>query len=403
MAIVLKKKTSISPGIIIFSHNEILRGVIKKSEKIQKILTLYSKKKEWLFGVHLQGDCSNVFDWPNKHLIDFFLWPEKNSSFFNKIDKQLICEMSCINFLDKKIYEFQNVQKKYDLICVSRFSKIKNIDISLDIIENLLVKNNDLKILIVLPKTKPKGFFNKEIFFFEKIDRKIRYLKSNKKYKNLEFVINETSKKGFFPLSESEIYKYISSSKYLMLNSYREGTPRTLIEAICLNTKVIISKKLEHGLKRYFNSENSLIYDETSNDIEQITDEILNNINNYSHLSVNPNLLKEFNEEFSKIRLVNFIKNLPRIADNEIEEINKECWLLHELKYRLASHFNKTNHQFINNEKNFLIWLDSVNKNKDYKDENYHYLFETDKKELALELNFFVKKLKNYIKKNYKL
>ena len=58
---------------------------------------------------------------------------------------------------------------------------------------------------------------------------------------NIEFIINNTDEKGLFPLTEEEIYKNIAEAKYLILNSYREGVPRVLVEAICLNTKVIIS------------------------------------------------------------------------------------------------------------------------------------------------------------------
>ena len=99
MPVVLKNKTKNSPGIIVFTHNEILRGVPKKSLRVDRILSKAYKNNDWIFGVHVQGDCSNVFNWPYKDWQNFFLWPEKNDNFLSNIPKKSICELTCVNFL----------------------------------------------------------------------------------------------------------------------------------------------------------------------------------------------------------------------------------------------------------------------------------------------------------------
>ena len=50
--------------------------------------------------------------------------------------------------------------------------------------------------------------------------------------------------------------------------------PRVLVEAICLNTKLIISNKLRFGLSKYLNSNNSFIYDEKNKNIDEVIDDI---------------------------------------------------------------------------------------------------------------------------------
>ena len=93
MPVVLKNKTKVSPGIIIFTHNEILRGVPRKSSRVDNLLKSAYLKNEWIFGVHIQGDCSNVYNWPYKEWQNFFLWtPELileillRRIFFQKLD-----------------------------------------------------------------------------------------------------------------------------------------------------------------------------------------------------------------------------------------------------------------------------------------------------------------------------
>ena len=112
MPVVLKNKTKNSPGIIIFTHNEILRGVPRKSSRVDKLLKSSYLKNEWIFGIHIQGDCSNVYNWPYREWQNFFLWPEKNDHFLSSIPKNKICELTCVNFLSDKINHFKS-EKRY--------------------------------------------------------------------------------------------------------------------------------------------------------------------------------------------------------------------------------------------------------------------------------------------------
>ena len=60
MPCLLKKPSLTTPGIITFTHNEVLRGLPKKSKKVKQFLINSKKNNKWIFGVHIQGDCSNL-------------------------------------------------------------------------------------------------------------------------------------------------------------------------------------------------------------------------------------------------------------------------------------------------------------------------------------------------------
>ena len=87
MPVLLKNKTNNSPGIVVFTHNEILRGVPRKSLKVNNLLTKAYENNEWIFGVHVQGDCSNVYNWPYKDWQNFFYGQKKMIIFYQKYQK----------------------------------------------------------------------------------------------------------------------------------------------------------------------------------------------------------------------------------------------------------------------------------------------------------------------------
>ena len=399
MPIVLKKRTEKSPGIIVFTHNEIIRGITKKSKKIDDLLIDQNRKKKWIFGIHIQGDCSNLNSWPYKEWHNFFMWPDKKAKFLKNLPSEKITELTCVNFLNEGIKNFSNLKKTVEIISITRFSSLKNIQLTLEIFKKLSDKNSNYKFILIAQKAKPKKrfFSNKELEYFLETEKIIKEIKNNSKYKNIEFIINNTDEKGLFPLAEEEIYRNIAEAKYLILNSYREGVPRVLVEAICLNTKLIISNKLRFGLSKYLNSNNSFIYDEKNKNIDEVIDDIQKELMKRSNIQIKNEKLKEFDENFNKTKLFNFLNEILITKKIELEDISHESWKIENLKYRLACHFKKANHQIFKNEDLFIDWFHKANNDKFYEDINYSYLFSKDDFNFFLELRFFCKKLIKFI------
>jgi len=399
MPVLLKNKTNDSPGIVVFTHNEILRGVPRKSSKVKNLLTKANENNEWIFGVHVQGDCSNVFNWPYNEWQNFFLWPEKNDHFLSKIPKNSISELTCVNFIPEKINLFNKIKKDIDIISVSRFSSIKKIYLTLKIFKGLLDKDPSYNfVLLALRPEKNINFFKnkEEVEYLNQVDRLIDDMKKSKKYKNLQ-IIDPVAKEGnLFPIPEENIYEYTARSRYHMLNSNREGVPRVLIESLYLNTKVIISNQLKFGLKKFLNSTNSFIYDEKKG-TEKIIDDIHKKLKepiDYSKTFIEK---EKFEENKSKKLLVNFFKNLNLKKNFYLEEINHPSWKLNNLKFRLCSHFKEISHQILKSETAFLSWFELINHNENFEDEKAHYIFEKDKLDIVLEIKFFLLRVKNYL------
>ena len=118
--------------------------------------------------------------------------------------------------------------------------------------------------------------------------------------------------------------------------------PRVLVEAICLNTKLIISNKLRFGLSKYLNSNNSFIYDEKNKNIDEVIDDIQKELMKRSNIQIKNEKLKEFDENFNKTKLFNFLNEILITKKIELEDISHESWKIENLKYRLACHFKKS-------------------------------------------------------------
>ena len=400
MPVLLKNKTNNSPGIVVFTHNEILRGVPRKSLKVNNLLTKACENNEWIFGVHVQGDCSNVYNWPYKDWQNFFLWPEKNDHFLSKIPKSNISELTCVNFLSEKINLFNKIKKDIDIISVSRFSSIKKIYLTLKIFKGLLDKDPNYKfVLLALRAEKKFHFFfenKKEAKYLKQVDRLINDIKKSEKYKNLKIIDPVIKEDDLFPIPEENIYEYTSRSKYQMLNSNREGVPRVLIESLYLNTKVIISNQLKFGLKKFLNNINSFVYDEKKG-TEKIIEDIHKKLKEPIDYSKSFIEKEKFEEKKNKKLLVNFFDNLDLKKNFSLEDINHPSWKLDNLKFRLCSHFKERSHQIIKNEKLFLNWFKNLNEDTNYNDEKYSFLFKKDNLDLILEIKFFFKKLQKFL------
>ena len=102
-----------------------------------------------------------------------------------------------------------NLKKTVEIISITRFSSLKNIQLTLEIFKKLSDKNSNYKFILIAQKEKPKKrfFSNKELEYFLETEKIIKEIKNNSKYKNIEFIINNTNEKGLFPLTEEEIYK----------------------------------------------------------------------------------------------------------------------------------------------------------------------------------------------------
>ena len=369
MPILLKNKTLDSPGIISFNHNEVLFGVPAKFNKVNNFLLNLSKKKEWIFGVHIQGDLSWFGKWKPLEWQDFFMWPNKNDTILENIPEKKKTELTCINFHNKILFKKRKKNIKYDLCSITRFSSIKKIDVTIKIFKKLLESSPKLRLLLVASYQSKFRFFSKEKNYVKKSLLLIKEQFSSEQLKQIDFICSPSEIFGSFPVKEEMLYELVSSCKSLLLNSHQEGMPRSIVEALCLKTKVIISSNLKFAIKKYLNSQNSLIYKENNqlsheNNINFISKQILNFLKYKNDISNNnwPEA-KIFNEKTNIPILKKFF--LKIFKEKKIKfSFNQKNWHLNNLNKRLACHGYADNLIFMNNDESFFSWFEKIKDNK---------------------------------------
>ena len=179
--------------------------------------------------------------------------------------------------------------------------------------------------------------------------------------KKIDFICSAEDLFGNFPLTDNTIYNLISLSKNLLLTSHQEGHARVIIEALCLNTKIIFSEKLKSGINKYLNKNNSLAYKEHVVDPQFIAKQTYKYINSQSNgIKKLKNYIDNFSEEKNIPKLKNFFKKLINLKNIQFDK--NENWYLNDLNKRLACHSNSFSLTFYNNDKAFFNWFEKISK-----------------------------------------
>ena len=381
MPVLLKNKTKNSPGIICFNHNEALFGVPAKFNNVKKILTKLSLNREWVFGVHVQGDLSWYGKWKREGWQDFFMWSNKNDFFLEDVAKEDITELTCINFYNNKIFKKRDELKIYDLCNISRFSSIKKIDLTLSIFKKILEHNINLKLLLIAPYPSLENRFNflsKEERYINNTLKNIKNIFNTQELNQIDFICSNSNFFGNFPVKNETLYNLIHSSKNLLLNSHQEGVPRVIIEALCLNTKVIISNKLKSGIQKYLNYKNSFVFNEIENkysadeNASLISNQIIDYINRKDLIDIKDNQSNFFNEDINIPRLKNFFSTIFNKKKNNFDN-KEEDWHLYNLNKRLACHGHSMDLYFYNNDKAFFNWFEKIKNAQNNRCEDFLY------------------------------
>ncbi len=363
MPVLLKSKNKNSPGIIVFTHGEALWGVPAKSKKVKKFLLEMSKRNEWIFGIHIQGNVDWIGKWKKQNWQKFFMWPNKNQKFLENIPKEIITNLTCINFYKDNLLENRIEKKKYDLISITRFTTLKKIQLNIRIYKELLKINPKLKVIFVspIPENQNKFFMDEGLKTLEEFKKILKNEMTTVQLKQVEFICSPQRYFNKLPLSDDFIYDLISLSKNLLLTSHMEGVPRVIVEAFNLKTNVIVSNKLICGTTVYQNDNNSFSYEENEQLDDKLNAEnIAKQINDYldkGYIFENKVDNKLFMGKENIPKLKNFFKQI--FYQNNIP-FDDENWCLDNLTKRLACHGDTYSLAILNNEKAFFNWFDKI-------------------------------------------
>lgn len=351
MPSLIKNRGRNSPGIITFTSGEAIWGLPRLSSRVQEFLDFQAKSGNWIFGVHVQGNFNYLNQWPIGGWLDFIMWPDPKAHFLSNVDPIKRMPLNCVNFMPAKLAAATSRARIWDICLISRNSTIKRIHDSLEIIRLLIKANSKLKVVLIVPDNR-KIFDSHHSSDYEYFDLPKKIFSSNQ-LKNLTFISSSTESFGQYPLSDDFMSEIILQSKFVMLNSHSEGTPRSLAEALLLGTPIIVSENLKSGIDNKFNESNSVrISDDNLNASEQI----LEALNNYEKFRVDRQDSKSFfceSENLSKFK--QFVCELyPKINDSDGR------WHIEDLHLRLACHGQKMNHQFFNRSDLLFDWFGRV-------------------------------------------
>jgi hypothetical protein len=353
MPCLLKERTYASPGIITFTHNEALRGVAASSHRVRAFLDDSVSARNWLFGVHIQGHL-NMTEWPLEAWQSFIMWPDTSVPYLANVPKEKLLGVNCINFMPDIRPRPSSLDRNVDVLVVSRASTIKRIYETLLILRGLMDKIPNFRATVVVPDMR-QFELGEESYDLQGIDRRLfempRKLFSSQEFKRLSFVATSQQAFGWFPLSDNLLIDMLHRSRFVLLTSHQEGTPRVLAESLLADVPCIVSDRLESGISKHLDERNSVkISDDTDTAVMQIRDALLR----YDQFSIDRQGIREaFLADLHVPLLRSILSDRIAALDRPVEG----RWFLDDLHLRLAGHGRKYSFQFMNQERVFFDWL----------------------------------------------
>lgn len=369
MPCILKQRTATSPGIITFSHGEALWGVPHRSRKVRDFLVESRRSGKWLFGIHVQGDCSHLDSWPMPSWQSFVMWPDRSAPFLHNLPDGQFCPFTCINFMPAFLAEREETVRDWDICVISRASSIKRIEDTLLLLRAVLDSRPETKIVMIVPDPRYQ-VLGEKAYKKQRIDESYfklpKKLFSARELKQISFVSSSQDSFGNFPLADGLVAEILGKSKFMILNSHLEGVPRVIAEALLLGTPCIVSDQLRSGLNDWLTDGNSIrISDKPLKGAQQVVD----GLKNYDRFSVNrESVCAAFSEAKNIHEFKTYLSNLIQANGCPVEG----RWFLEDLHLRLACHGQKQHFQFFNNEKLFFEWIDrAIKLQTSYADEDF--------------------------------
>jgi glycosyltransferase involved in cell wall biosynthesis len=379
MPCLLKERTSTSPGVITFTHNEALVGIPARFGRVSALLERERKEGRWILGVHVQGDCSWL-KWKLARWQSFVLWPEPNAPFLSEVPGSAKIGLNCSQFMDTGVWgrndPLPDDQRIFDLCVVSRPSPIKRIRETLEIARAFLNQRPGARIIFVVPD--PRKLENgtrtykrdgiDRTFFERPLD-----LFSANELRQITFVSSSVQSFGRFPLSTEFLSNIYRNSRLLLLPSHQEGTPRVFLEALMSGTPCAYSKNLVSGLNSLLTPERSLAIDDNP---ELAARQLLDALEHTDRFRIDREaILDAYGDKANGPRLQASISSVIRAEGQGVEG----RWFLSHLDTRLACHGGKLNYQFLRNEHVFDTWFERVNTlSSDADPYNEDWLYGTD-------------------------
>jgi len=343
MAHIFKHPTKTEKGIVVFTHKEmnwffphkrkrLLKSLFgeNKGKKIVELIgsfvfsnkikqSFHEIKKDYFVGVHYGWDISRSGLFQD---CDFIMAQKSNLPESNNFFKIPLSARSFTPSFFKK----QEIEKKWDIICISRSTNFKNLDIFLKSIRKIFDKGFKYKILLINPASKSANRFTSYKNLM------IDYMNMFSEKERQDFTIMQL-KEGM-ALSQQSMPFFYNASKVFGLFSKLEGDNRTTAEALMCGLTLVVFRNLKGGAADYLDEENSVFFDS----FEDIDEALIEAVENYQKLNKYSENLREFlSEEYSIKKLSVYFEQLYNRNGQEFDGslINTD-----RLSLRLPAHLS---------------------------------------------------------------
>jgi hypothetical protein len=356
MPCLLKQRTDSSPGIVAFTSNEAAFGPPARSARMQRFLADASAASRWIFGVHVQGDFSQA-RWPRPEWQSFVMWPDPAAPFLSDIPEGERLPLNCVSFMPDQLLEADIPEAWWDVVTVTRPSSIKRSTETLRMLQALISERPGTRVAIIAPDPRDQSLGDRA-YERQGIERAFFELPlqifSASELRQISFLCSSPMAFGRFPLDEPLMYRILARSRFLLLASHREGTPRSLAESLLVGRPCIVSEHLQSGIRDELDSRNAVF---VPDDTTAAAHAIAAGLDDYGRFVVDRDRARR---EFGASR------NVPPLREWLTSHVQARglpvegAWYLDDLHVRLAGHGQKYDAQFMRSEKTFSGWLEAV-------------------------------------------
>ena len=276
MAHLFKRPKDGQKGILVFTHKEAkyffqtIKPLIRKQPTtafpylVDLAFTKYSKlpffikefnelRQNYYLGLH--------FGWYHSSfpVLDFFdfIMAGPGTVGFTPPDHILQIPLNSRNFISSRFKNLNYNHKFWDIICVARSIKYKNLNLLLKSIKELNKKTKKChKALLVIPPNKnkdPKKFYTNIIEdyynWFEEEER------------DWITILKLDDDLSFLGMPQNSLIHFYNASKIFTLFSEQEGESRVIAEALLCGLPVVVKTDLEGGGRDFLHDQNAVFFD----------------------------------------------------------------------------------------------------------------------------------------------
>jgi glycosyltransferase involved in cell wall biosynthesis len=356
MPCLLKERTGTSPGIVTFTSNEAIYGPAMKSERLPRFLIEGSAAGDWIFGVHVQGDFSHS-RWHPPAWQSFAMWPEPDAPFLSDIPESERLPLNCVNFMPDHLLEDEVPEPWWDVVTVTRPSTIKRAAETLAILQSLVAERPTARVAVVAPDSRDQ-LLGERAYDRQGIDRRFFELPlrifSAEELRRVSFLCSSPVSFGRFPLDEPLVYRILARSRFLLIASHSEGTPRSIAESLLTGRPCVVSEHLRSGIRGELHERNAIF---VPDDPVAAARAIAAGLDEYDRFAVDRERARSV---FAASR------NLPELRARLTAYLDARglpangSWYLDDLHIRLPGHGQKYDAQFMRSDETFFAWLDAV-------------------------------------------